>query len=488
MSLKPNTSKLQCDTLIIGAGPVGVALGCLLAREGVSVIVCEASHEVYPLPRAAHIDHETMRLFQNIGIMHEVLHHTRPVPAYEFLTAKRETLMRFDMPIDKSPSAWPTSNMIHQPPIEEALRRKLTSYENAELRLGWRFKSHHENRDHVSAKFQTVEGERSISARYLIGADGGSSPVREAAGIQLFDYDFEEPWLVIDTIVKDHGRLPKVNLQICDPKRPTTCVLMGPGRHRWEFMLKPDETSEQVLDEAFIHELLEPWKVEGAVEIERKAVYRFHALIAKDWRKGRVLLAGDAGHQMPPFAGQGLCSGLRDAWNLGWKLGLICKGEADHALLNTYQSEREPHVRSIIDIALMMGKTVCILDEEAAAERDVKMVQQFKEGGASSGGISYAPISEGCILIGSAGAGELFPQPYSGDLRLDDILGRGAWLIERSAIQKPHLQPFASDLKRWFDKKDVAAVLIRPDRYVFGTGEAEKLKDAYPGTVNLKAH
>jgi 3-(3-hydroxy-phenyl)propionate hydroxylase len=169
--------------------------------------------------------------------------------------------------------------------------------------------------------------------------------VRQAVGIGLFDYGFDEPWLVVDVKLQPGARAPDVNLQVCDPARPTTCVLSGPGRHRWEFMLLPGETSEDVLRDGFIESLLAPWDC-GPLEIERRAVYRFHGLVAETWRLGRVLLAGDAAHQMPPFAGQGLCSGLRDAANLAWKLDAVLGGRAHEALLDTYQPEREPHTRA----------------------------------------------------------------------------------------------------------------------------------------------
>ncbi len=487
---------LDCDVLIVGGGPVGVTLALLLQDEGASVIVAEQAADIYPLPRAAHIDHEIVRVFQRIGVADEVMASSRCADRYDFLTAAGEVLMSFDTGAGPGPSGWPASNMIHQPSIEAALRLRLATKPRAELRSGWTFGAMRADDEGVAADFSTADGEQTLKARYLVGCDGARSAVRDVTGIVFDDLQFDEPWLVIDTIVHDAARLPRANLQICDPARPTTCVLMGEGRHRWEFMLLPGETAEQVVDDAFIADLLRPWEVEGAVTLERKAVYRFHALIARDWRQGRVLLAGDAAHQMPPFAGQGLCSGIRDAANVSWKLGAIIRGEAAESLLDTYQTEREPNVRAIIDMALMMGRTVCITDPPAAAARDAAMLGQRQRGGGPGGGLSYPPISAGRILVGSAAAGEYFPQPWSRQegqpLRLDDVLGGGPWLIGRSpraggahpglrlaCLAEPELAPFADDLAGWLDRRGAAAVLVRPDRYVFGTGEADDLARAW---------
>ena len=476
---------MDADVLIIGAGPTGVALGIALAQHGVSVILADKADGIYPLPRAAHIDHETMRILQALGVGDAVFAKSRPSSGYDFLTAKREVLLRFASDPVTSPSGWPMANMIHQPSVEAILRDRLAALPGTQLRQGLAFAGFTQDGEGVTASF---EDGTSLRARYLVGADGASSPVRAAAGGGLDDLAFDEPWLVFDVLVHDATRLPDINLQICDPERPTTCVLMAPGRHRWEFMLKPGETPESISTPESIAALLKPWNVDGAVTPERNAVYRFHALIAKAWRTGRVLLAGDAAHQMPPFAGQGLCSGLRDAANLGWKLAGVIKGEAQATLLDTYQAEREPHVRAIIDMALMMGRTVCITDPAAAAARDAAMLaaRAAEAGtGGGGGGIGWPPFSAGCILAGSPGAGELFPQPWRDGQRLDDVLGAGPWLIAREAaadavaLDNARLTPFRADLTRWLNQRSADAVLVRADRTVFGTGAASVLRDAW---------
>lgn len=489
----------DCDVIIVGGGPTGVTLGLLLAQQGVSVIIAEREADIYPLPRAAHVDHEVMRIFQQLGLADAIMATSRHTSRYDFLTASGEILLRFDGSDRIGQGGWPGANMIHQPSVERALRNKLAHAEGIELRSLWAFVGFDENQKGITATFDTPDGEASVRAKYQVGADGARSPVREISGIVFDDLMFDEPWLVIDTIVQDYSRLPQVNLQICDPERPTTCVLMGEGRHRWEFMIKPGETPEQVLEDSFIERLMKPWDIEGAVTFERKTVYRFNAKVAAAWRKGRVLLAGDAAHQMPPFAGQGLCSGMRDAANLAWKLAAVARGDSSDHLLESYQPEREPNVRGIIDMAIMMGRAVCITDPLAAAERDRQMLAARAAGGAPDGAINYPPISAGCVLNGSPGAGSYFPQPRSKtnpSLRLDDVLGTGAWLITRepgatraklarppslriAELTEPELAPFLSELNTWLDTFETDAVLVRPDRYAFGTGTSGQLVQAY---------
>ncbi|HEX2590391.1 MAG TPA: bifunctional 3-(3-hydroxy-phenyl)propionate/3-hydroxycinnamic acid hydroxylase [Rhizomicrobium sp.] len=473
-----------CDVLVVGLGPVGAVLSALLAQEGLTVVAIDRDAEVYPLPRAAHFDHEIMRIFQQIGVAEEVLTHSRPAPAYEFRNATGEILMRFDLGREGA-GGWPQSFMFNQPGMERAVRARLAKSDKVDVRLNRRLRSFEQAEGNVTAILDTPDSEEIVTARYLVGCDGARSAVREASGIALASLDFDEPWLVIDAIPGPNARLPDVNLQLCDPARPTTCVLMGPGRHRWEFMLKPGETAEQVLDDDFIQSLLVPWNVAADIAIDRKAVYRFHGLVAEQWRKGRVLLAGDAAHQMPPFAGQGMCSGLRDAANLSWKLAAVLRGGPE-ALLDTYQLEREPHVRQTIMLAIGMGRAVCTTDPAIAAARDAQMLEQRRNGASSLPPPPDAALSDGC-LHKSPRAGAIFPQPRSETgARLDDVLGVGPWLIARTptdatipafSLTDERLRPFGPVLKDWLGDAD--AVLIRPDRYVFGTGEPTSLLAAW---------
>ncbi|HEY1710158.1 MAG TPA: bifunctional 3-(3-hydroxy-phenyl)propionate/3-hydroxycinnamic acid hydroxylase [Rhizomicrobium sp.] len=488
---------MDCDVLIIGLGPTGATLAALLGKRGVRTIVLERDPAVYPLPRAVHFDHEIMRLFQALGIAEQVQQHARALPAYEFRTASGELLMRLAPQAD-TPSGWASGYMFHQPGLETALRDLLATLPAVQVHLGWQFESLAQDDDGVTANVSGLDGHCTIRARYLIGCDGASSGVRAAIQSGLRDFQFDEPWLVVDTKTSANSRVPDVNLQMCDPVRPTTCVLGGPGRHRWEFMLLPGETPEEMLKSETIERLLAAWDC-GPLEIERKAVYRFHGLMAERWRAGRVLLAGDAAHQMPPFAGQGMCSGLRDAANLGWKLDAVLEGEASEQLLDTYQSEREPHVAALIQVAIGMGRVVCTLDRDAAAARDAGMIANRNAGG-SPPPIQASPFTSGCIIAGAPGAGAQLAQAVQGEgvdrVRMDDALSEGAWLITRRGIEpvprgvqsvvleSGALKPFSAALEKWLSDRNVDAVLVRPDRYIFGSGEPAQLVAAWTAALN----
>lgn len=479
------------DVVIVGGGPTGVTLAIAAAQSGARVIVCEREASVHPLPRAAHIDHETLRIFQSMGAADAIAKTCRTTSRYDFLSAKGTVLLRFDGADLIGSGGWPAANMIHQPSLERILRLRLAAQAGAKLRAKWAYLRHEEDRDGVTVWVQTPRGEQTLRAHFLVGADGTHSGVRQSAGIELEDLKFDEQWLVVDALVRDPSRLPDINLQICDPARPATCVLMGEGRHRWEFMLLPGETPEQVRKSVFIQELLKPWNIEGAATIERSATYRFNARIAQEWSKGRVLLAGDAAHQTPPFAGQGMCAGVRDAANLGWKLGAIARGEAEDALLLSYQKEREPHVRAVIDTAIKMGRIVCTTSKWTAFRRDWKLKLASMFGKLPAGPPAYPDIAAGVILEGSPGAGSYFPQAVTYDgLRLDDFLGTGVWLIGFNLRQVPadiiavdleglQITRFANFLRAWLARHGAQAVLVRPDRYVFGCGDPNNLVAAW---------
>lgn len=480
-------NSFDCDVLIAGGGPTGVTLALLLARRGVRVVVAEKEAEIYPLPRAAHLDHEAIRILQEAGVADQVMATSRHADRYDFLSAAGEVLLRFEGNSKLGPGGWPRGNMIHQPSVEKALRAALARFPHAQLHTRWAWTGATEDGEGITSTFTTADGPRTVRARYLVGADGARSPVRHFANIGFEDLGFEEPWLVIDTLVRDASRLPTANLQICDPARPTTCVLMGEGRHRWEFMIKPGEDPDALTSNAAIEALLAPWDVAGAVELERTAIYTFRARIAETWRKGRLLLAGDAAHQMPPFAGQGMCSGLRDASNLGWKLAAIVNQGAPEALLDSYQPERSPNLRGTIDMAMMMGRTVCLTDPVAAAMRDQQMLAVRAAGQSPDGTVDYPPITQGLLLAGTPGAGAYFPQAVVNGQRLDDVLGLDHWLIDAARLAEPALAPFAALLTNWLDAHAAEAVLVRPDRHVFGTGTAHHLTESWRAATTSTA-
>ncbi len=490
-------SREKTDVLIAGLGPVGAALAVYLGELGLSVIAIDRDVDVYPMPRAAHLDHETMRLLHLAGGADAVSRASQPLSAYEFRNARGELLMGFRPGAKLAPTGFPMSSMFHQPTLEHALRTRLETLPNVSVRLGAALENFAAESDGVRAEIEGHDGAEAVEARYLVGCDGGQSLVRKLLGIEIDDMGFDEPWLVIDTVLKGcRERLSTIGLQHCDPRRPVTSMPMAPGRHRWEFMLRPGETVDEVTTDAFIAGLVAPFVDPETIDVERRAVYRFHAVYAKTWRQGNVLLAGDAAHQMPPFLGQGLCSGARDAANLAWKLAAVLKGRAPAMLLDSYQRERDGHVRAITDQAVFMGKIVCTQDVEAAAARDRDMTSK-PEAERISVMPGVAGLTSG-VLAGDPAAGTVFPEPWieaEGERRrVDDVAGLVPLLIHRGA-EKREVEAFEAeggfavslDAGALIDEGgavaallgDHEAVLVRPDRYVFGRGQAGALAVAW---------
>jgi hypothetical protein len=246
---------------------------------------------------------------------------------------------------------------------------------------------------------------------------------------------------VVDVVPDEARRWDPVNWQLCDPARPTTIVSGGPGRRRWDFMRLPDEPIEALAEEATAWRLLAPWGMRpDTARLERHVVYTFRACWADAWRRGRLLLAGDAAHLMPPFAGQGLCSGLRDAANLAWKLDLVLAGRASDALLDSYPSERIPHARAVIGLSMALGQVICIADPAEARARDERMLAEARAQQAPIAA-QMPPLGPGCFAAGSPAAGALFVQGRvrrgGREGRFDDVLGSGFALVS------PHGDPAA---------------------------------------------
>lgn len=483
------------DVTIIGYGPVGAMLAALLGAKGRKVLVVERDTEVYPMPRAVHLDHEVFRLISLVNADKAVMDISRPTSAYDFETADGDLLMGFKPPQELAPTGYPWSNLFHQPTLERAMRAEVARHPSVDVRLGVEFREYDVSQpDHVKVTLSD-DPDTQVETRYLVGCDGGRSQVRRQAGIAMDDMDFNEPWVVVDVLLPTGmDVLHKASRQICDPKRPVTSIPIGHGRHRWEFMLLDDEIHEDMTAPEKLEGLIAPQLPAGVtiadIGVERSAVYTFHGVFAERWRDGRVLIAGDAAHQMPPFMGQGLCSGVRDAANLAWKLDAILSGHASDALLDTVQPEREPQIRFITETAIGMGQVVCTHDPEAARARDAQMCAGPRED-RISGMPGLPPVASGGEETLNAGL------PLAKDAGLDaaavyqpilivrsrddipDDTGASqvpglhiAWLEGEGALRDPN-NLLADQLA------DADALLARPDKIIFGTGKANDLLASY---------
>lgn len=491
------------DVLIIGLGPVGAILASLCARSGLSVKVIERDFEVYKEPRAIVLDHEVVRQLGLIDCAEDVLAFSTPGQGYEFLNADREVLTAREAPPGPMPTGYWPANLFHQPSMERVVREKLEKMSNVDIELGVEFLGLEQDDHGINAIARRAAGTLAeFPARFAVGCDGGRSLVRRYLDVQMEDLNFNEPWVVVDVkVLSEDSGLSKNGVQLCDPARPTTCVPSGPGRHRWEFMLKPHETAEEVTCPETLRTWISAWTDPDKIELERSAVYRFHGLVAKKWRGGRVMIIGDAAHQMPPFMGQGLCAGARDAFNLAWKLVSVANGEAPLEFLDTVERERSPHVKEVTKGAIAMGKTVCVTDPEEAKQRDKKMMQDHKAGkGFAFPGV---PRIESGVLD-DALAGSVFPEPFTGDpaipSRFDSSSGyrpllllndantlsesaKSALMTASDAFAIAALRGAPSSYAQLLDPNgyvaealgDAQAMLVKPDRIVFGRGSVDHL-------------
>src|SRR6201996_4632596 len=502
----------DCDVLVVGYGPVGQALTILLAQRGYRVTVLERKAEPYPRPRAVHYDDEIARVFAAAGIGDEVAAISQPSGEYDWQNAEGRTLLHFDWGA-AGPSGWPASNMFAQPRLEAVLATCAESFPTVRVRRGWQAVSLDSRDDHVAATVAGADGaEEGIRARYVAGFDGANSFVREWLGTGLTDLGFFYDWLIVDVVPHDTEREWKpFNLQICDPVRPTTVVSGGPGKRRWEFMRLPHETIEELNNEATAWRLLERWQLTpDNADLERHTVYTFQARWADDWRRDRVLIAGDAAHLMPPFAGQGMCSGIRDAANLAWKLDLVLSGRAGDGLLDTYTTERSIHIQNAIGMSVELGNVICLSDPAAAAARDEVMLKAEGRPELALPPIPPPVLGPGVLASGSgSGAveGQLSPQgrvqrPDGVTGLFDQVVGIGFVVAVGSDVSlelndaelaslgrlEAHVVRFAPsgasvadvagdaevlvDADRvylpWMASAGYEAVVIRPDYYVFG--------------------
>ncbi len=477
----------ETDLAVVGCGPVGAVLAGLTARRGLSVCVFDRSDEVYPLPRAAHFDHEVMRTFQELGIAEALDNCTVTSLGMDFLAADHQVLMSM-RPSERTPSGWPGSVMFHQPTLEEHLRQAASGF-GAHLRLGQEVTGFTEDAEGVTLNLENGSTHR---ARFVIGCDGGRSTIRRQVGVELDDLNFEETWIVLDLALAAGVEPPSnVSLQVCDPARPHTLVPMPAPRFRFEFMLLDGDDPDFMLAPKQTQRLLSQWLSPPDYKIERTAAYTFHGVVAKTWRTGRALLAGDAAHQSPPFLGQGMCAGIRDAANLAWKLDRVIRAEASDELLDTYQAEREPQVRSIITTAIEFGRIICTTDPETAAKRDMEMLAaaettdgpQFVEA-------RLPPLTQGPLI--QTGGGRLSIQVSTGGVRLDDLVGQ-RWSVivsTREQLSSPGAnwwRDFGAVLLCVESEPELAPVLIaarastvviRPDRYVFGASDQVPVPDS----------
>jgi flavoprotein hydroxylase len=427
------------DVLIVGYGPVGQVLANLLAQRGWRVQVVERWPRPYPMPRAVAFDSEGARVLAAAGVAEIIGEIGESSGEYVFENADGQRLLEIEVR-DRGWCGWPDSTSMYQPALEAALAACGTALPTLDLLRGYQATGIEQHPDEVWLFAAGLGGEeRRLRARWVVGCDGANSFVRGQIGSTLTDLGFSRDWLICDVALDQPDQFRPNNLQICDPARPRTAVSAGPGHRRWEFMRVAGETVEGLNTEEQVWQLLKLFDVSpDRATLERFHVYTFETSYADQWRSGRLVLAGDAAHVMPPFAGQGMCSGFRDASNLAWKLDLVLRGIASEELLDSYEAERRAHVQHAIGMSVNLGKVICQTDPAAAADRDLVMLAARTRPvvGARQGSPVH-PLSSGLLLRDPEGprlpAGMLAPQGRVARGRevglFDELVGRGFVLI-----------------------------------------------------------
>jgi len=471
------------EVAIIGLGPVGSALANILGQSGVRIVVLDRETSGYHLPRAVMFDDEIMRVFQSMGLANKMESISEVGGGARFIDADGNTLAHWARPQELSSNGWYVNYRFHQPDLENVLREGFGRYPKIFEKWGCEVTDLQQNHEGVTVTYRKTptNATKTLRAAYGVGCDGTRSFTRSCINPEIQDLGFCEPWLVIDLLMRNPREIKnRESIHYCESDRSGTFVFLGDKRKRWEFRLNPDDRSEDICKPDFIWSLLERWISPAEAEIERATVYTFHSTIAKQWHDRRLFIAGDAAHQTPPFMGQGMCAGIRDAANLGWKLQAVLQNEAPEALLESYQIERYPHVKEYIDLTIKMGHMInrtasAIISGNATDPKDgPQTMSQLKPSLGPGLGIGSSPL-----------IGGLFPQLKlsSGNL-LDEDIGNGFVLIssasfqsevteiDRERFQKCNvtiLNDTTDDLETWFKNRSIGAILLRPDRYILGT-------------------
>ncbi|AOJ96518.1 bifunctional 3-(3-hydroxy-phenyl)propionate/3-hydroxycinnamic acid hydroxylase [Burkholderia multivorans] len=526
-SLSGDLQHFDADVAIVGGGPVGTLLAILLGQRGKRVTLIERWSHAYGRPRAVTYDHEIARILATLGIDSEndpaITYHNE---LYYWRNSKGENIQLVDWQ-SQSASGWRVRYWFNQPDLEQRLTRIVDTLPSVTQVRGWQAAALSQDEEGADLTIQRTPQEigsdgqtRTIRAKYLVGADGANSFVRETLGIQSEDKGYFFDWLILDVIPNEPYTASPAQWQLCDPKRPTTIVPGGPGRRRWEYMVLPHESREEMQTPERAWALLKPWGMtpENA-QLERSAVYRFQARWARVWNKGRCAIAGDAAHLMPPFAGEGMCAGLRDALALGWRLNGILEGRMGDAVLDSYTTERIEHARHYIEFSQELGKIICITDEAEAAARDEKMKADLAARNNKPVPTDVCHLGTGIWCADSAHAGELSVQgivEVNGKRdRFDQAVGHGWFVIgldvdPAAALDPAQLEVLAElegrtaristsrnaagivdvdgTYARWLSSIDAKYVIVRPDFYVAATANSPAVLQQRFDEIMSKLH
>lgn len=467
------------DIAIVGYGPTGVTLANLLLKQGLSVLVIEREANILQLPRAIRFDAECMRVFQTIGITEQLLKEIAPGPGMKFQDACGELLITWERPVEKGNQQWSSAYRVHQPDLEKVLRDHIVDHPLLDLKLRHDVYKVDQSSEYCSIYYEDLSKGtlHQAQAKFVIGCDGARSLIRRLIGTTFDDLNLHSQWLVVDFIANEkENDLGDYSIQYCDPKRPMSYIKGTGQRRRWEIMVMPEDDLKTLTQDEKIWSLLESYIQPEQATIERAAIYTFHALLAKNWVKDRLIIAGDAAHQTPPFMGQGMAAGIRDAANLAWKLQKVIQDQQDISLIQSYFTERYSHASEFIQGAVQFGKIIQNYCEDIEFQVQTAKLKNFITPIPKLGAGFYRPEHHQ--------AGFISPQFLFENQKLsDDLVGYKFSLVMRdtsilSSSELQHLQAeyaeqmtvLAPDaaISDWLQAEQAVAAIIRPDRYIFG--------------------
>ena len=459
--------------VIVGAGPTGVAAAILLGQRGIDVLVLERWTEPYPQPRAVHLDDEVYRIVARLGVADEFAAITRPSAGLRLLSPDHQVLAQFDRTNPCTPNGFPAANMFDQPDLEMILRNRLKAFPSVQLRSGAEVQAiSADDYGRPVVSYQSAGVSHTVTAEYLLGCDGANSITRTAIGATMANLRFEQRWLVVDVSTpRELGHWEGVH-QVCDTRRAATYMRIGDQRHRWEYRLLDDETPATFDTLDALAPLLAPWNNDiTGFELIRTAEYTFRAQLADRWRSGRIFLLGDAAHLTPPFIGQGLGAGLRDASNLTWKVAGVLDGSLDESALDSYEQERRPHAAAMIRLAVAIGAAMTAGGRLGDVLRRVIAPRLHLLPGLRVRIVdgSSPPLGRSALVrrrrLSRSLVGRLAPNVFGDELVDDRADGSYAWITTGPLPPQPDavIIDAAGELADWLTTGGAAAALVRPD-------------------------
>lgn len=482
--------------VIVGAGPTGVTVATLLAQYGVDCLLLDRWAQVYPQPRAVHLDDEVYRILARLGIAEEFAEISRPALGLRLVDGSLRTLTEFTRANRLSRNGFPQANMFDQPDLERLLRTNLQRHPRVDFRGDVEVRDVTQDGSRALVTFAHRReggehgGEQVVAADYVLGCDGANSITRDRIGSTMSDLGFDQRWLVVDVATSTDLRQWEGVHQVCDPHRAGTYMRIGESRYRWEFRLLEQESAADFATLDALMPLIRPWTGRARPEdlqLVRATEYTFRAQLADRWRCGRIFLLGDAAHLTPPFIGQGMGAGLRDAANLAWKMAAVLGGTLPADVLDTYEQERKPHARHMIRLALGVGRAMTAGGRFGDLARRLVVPRMHLIPGLRAKVLaSETPALRRSALIRTSRrpgglAGRLCPNPVVAEgNRLDDVLGDGFALVTTSAPRPAdreliarrgaalHMVAPGSELATWLGR--AGAAVVRPDRTVLQTG------------------